>query len=206
MNKFDFNNLSAQERYKLMTASVIPRPIAWVSSLNEKQTLNLAPFSFFSIASTAKPLLSLGVNRENGRIKDTALNIVQQKEAVVHIAGVNDLEPLNMSSKDCERNESEVDLCGLTAVASQSIKTPGIKEAKIRMETKLYQHQEIKNDDGNTVTDFFLLEILTFYVDDSVFDKDKLYIDAVKLDPLSRLAGTLYSSITEPQDIKRPQK
>lgn len=204
MNQFNFSELSAQDRYKLLTASVIPRPIAWVSSINEDAVINLAPFSFFSIASTAKPLMSLGVNRENGRIKDTALNIITQKEAVVHIAGVKDLESLNMSSKDCERNESEVALCNLTPISSQTIQTPGIKEAKIRMETKLYQHQEIKNDQGQTVTDFFLLEVTMFYVDDAIFDQDKGYIDAIKLNPLSRLAGTLYSGITKPQDIKRP--
>lgn len=206
MNQFKLDLLTAQDRYKLLTASVIPRPIAWVSTQNESGVLNLAPFSFFSIASTAKPLITLGVNRENGRIKDTALNLITQKEGVVHIAGMDDLEALNMSSKDLDRHESEVSLCNLTPIKSKVINTDGIKEPKIRMETTVYQHQEIKNDLGDTVTDFFLLQVELFYVADELFDEDKFYIDAVKLDPLSRLAGTLYSGISQPQDIKRPKK
>lgn len=205
MHHYKTENLSLKQQYKFLTGSVIPRPIAWITSLNETgDTLNIAPFSFFSVASNQVPLLTVSILRSNGTPKDTANNILNQKQAVIHIVSRSHTEDMNETSAPLPPNKSELDRTNLHLVDSSTVKVPGIEEALVRFETELYQYVPIKNDNGDIVTDHFLLKVTDFHFDADVFDSEKGYVLAKKLDPMARLAGMDYSTLGDIVSIDRP--
>lgn len=198
MYHFKADNLSKKQQYKFISGSVIPRPIAWVTSVSsDHRVVNAAPFSFFSAASNQLPLLTISVLRSDGKLKDTARNILEQKEAVVHIVDVPITEEMNKTAAPLPPNKSELDRTPLSLVDSQTVQVPGIKEAKIRFETTLHQHVEVKDEEGNTVTDLFLLKITDYYFDEQVFDEEKEYILSESLQPTARLSGNTYAEMGE---------
>ena len=205
MYHFKTGDLSKKQEYKFLTGSVVPRPIAWITSLNEEDAIvNAAPFSFFSVASNQIPLLSVSILRTNENAKDTAQNIINQKEAVIHIVNHDLTKEMNETSAPMAPNESEMDRTGLTLIDSQSVKVPGIKEALIRFETTLYQHIPVKDEQGKVITDLFLLKVSDYHFDESVFDSEREYILPDKLYPIARLAGMEYSTIGEIFSLARP--
>lgn len=205
MYHFKSENLSNKQQYKFISGSVIPRPIAWVTSLSkDKETVNAAPFSFFSAASNQLPLLTIAVLRSNGKIKDTAQNILDTNEAVVHIVDVPITEEMNKTAAPLPSNKSELERTNLTLVDSSTVTVPGIQEAKIRFETMLHQHVPVKDEEGSIVTDLFLLKITDYYFDESVFDSDKEYILPEVLQPTARLSGNTYAEMGELFTYVRP--
>lgn len=205
MHHFKTENLSLKQQYKFLTGSVIPRPIAWITSLNASgDTINIAPFSFFSVGSNQVPLLTVSILRTDGRSKDTANNILNQKQAVVHIVSRSLTEDMNETSAPLPPDKSELDRTNLHLVDSATVAVPGIKEALIRFETVLYQYVPIKDDGGEIVTDHFLLKVTDFHFDSDVFNSEKEYILADKLDPMARLSGMDYSALGEIVSINRP--
>ncbi|WP_423189917.1 flavin reductase family protein [Alkalibacterium sp. f15] len=205
MHHYKTSDISLKQQYKFLTGSVIPRPIAWITSLNESgNIINLAPFSFFSVASNQVPLLSVSILRTDEKSKDTANNILNQKEAVVHIVSRPLTEAMNETSAPLSPDKSELERTNLHLVDSQTVKVPGIKEALIRFETVLYQYVPIKNESGEIVTDHFLLKVTDFHFDKEVFDSDRDYILADKLDPMARLSGLDYSTLGDILSFKRP--
>ncbi|WP_161878761.1 flavin reductase family protein [Alkalibacterium sp. MB6] len=207
MYHFSTDDLSLKQQYKFLTGSVIPRPIAWITSLNEdSDTVNAAPFSFFSVVSNQIPLLSVSILRTAGKQKDSAVNILKNKEAVIHIVSSSVIEEMNATSAPMPSDESELDRTDLSLVDSKSISVPGIKEALIRFETTLYQHVPVEDEKGEIITDLFLLKVTDYYFDESVFDKDKDYILPEQLDPVARLAGIEYASIGKVFSMIRPDK
>lgn len=206
MHHFKTEDLSVKQQYKLLTGSVIPRPIAWITSLNtDADIVNAAPFSFFSVASNQIPLLTVSILRTDGKAKDTSENILAQKEAVVHIVSESLTINMNETSAPLPSTESELDRTDLSLVDSSSIKVPGIKEALIRFETTLYQHIPIKDEEGTIMTDHFLLKVTDVHLDPSVFDAEKEYILPEALRPVARLSGTAYSELGKIFSITRPQ-
>jgi len=207
MHHYKAEELTKKQQYKLMSGSVIPRPIAWVSSLNSSgDILNIAPFSFFSGASNELPLITVSILRKSGEIKDTAQNILDRKEAVVHVV-TNELgEEMNQTSSLLPSEESELSLTSLNTTPSNTIDVPGIKEAKIRFETTLHQYVPIKDDAGATVTDLFILKISDFYFDQSIFDHKAGYILQDDLHPLARLSGNNYATLNRSFTMVRPDK
>lgn len=207
MYHFSSDNLSPKQQYKFISGSVIPRPIAWVTSLSkDKKVVNAAPFSFFSAASNQLPLLTIAVLRSNGKIKDTAQNILDTTEAVVHIVDVAVTEEMNKTAAPLPSDKSELDRTNLTLINSSTVEVPGIQEAKIRFETTLHQHVPVKDEEGTIVTDLFLLKITDYYFDESVFDKEKEYILPEALNPTARLSGNTYAEMGELFTYIRPTK
>lgn len=205
MHHFKTEDLTLKQQYKFLTGSVIPRPIAWITSLDETGTiLNIAPFSFFSVASNQVPLLTVSILRTDEKSKDTANNILNQRQAVVHIVSRSLTGEMNETSAPLPPENSELDRTDLHVVESTTVKVPGIKEALIRFETELYQYIPIKNEDGKIVTDHFLLKVTDFHFNEDVFDSDKDYILADELDPIARLSGMDYSALGDILSIKRP--
>ena len=197
MFHYKAEQLDKKQQYKLVSGSVIPRPIAWVTSLSKDgSVVNAAPFSFFSAASNELPLLTVAILRKDGVIKDTARNILDRKEAVVHIVDQSVVEEMNRTSAPLPPDQSEIDQTQLTLIDSLSVKVPSIAEAKIRFEGILHQYIPVKNEKDEVVTDFFF--------DEAVFDQEKEYILTDKLNPVARLAGNQYATLDEEFTIVRP--
>lgn len=206
MFHYQQEELSASQQYKFLSGSIVPRPIAWVSTLSpEGDVVNLAPFSLFSIVSKELPLVSLSIMRENGEQKDTAFNLSQTGEGVIHIVDEGLLEEMNASSASLPRNESELSQLNLKTVASHRVKAPAIAEAKIRFEGKVSQHLPIYNQDkSQIITDLFILEILDYYFNEEVFEEETGYVDVLSLKPIARLAGPTYGVLGTTYDLSRP--
>jgi len=203
MLDFSLEELTEKERKKLLIGSVIPRPIALVTSMSEAGVLNLAPFSYFNIVTYDPPILSVAVQRVNGESKDTARNILKNKEAVVHIVSAENVEGANESAAPLGPEESELALSGFTTVSSKQIKVVGIQESKVRLETTLYQSVLIYNEDELATTDLLLLRVKHFHIDESIYQEG--YIHPEKLAAVSRLAGDDYAEIGKIFTIKRPE-
>lgn len=202
--KFNTHELSAKDRYKLLTGSVVPRPIAWITTRNTDDSINLAPFSFFSLVSTEVPIVSVAINQSNGKLKDTSKNLLQTRECVIHIANHEHVEAMNESSMTLSYGESEVSKVNLETQSSTMIDTLSLKDVKIKLETVLFSHQEIENEDG-VCTDLFLLKVLHLDIDDSIFMQENQYIDVNKFGPIARLAGNQFAEIKPVFTLKRPK-
>lgn len=190
-----------RDNYKLLIGSVIPRPIAFVTTKGLDGTINGAPFSYFNVVTADPPMLSLSIQRKNGEQKDTAKNILTQENFVVHIVSEPYLTQINETAASLPSGESEITLAQLTPVLSEEITTPGIKEAKVRYECVLEKHLPL-GEEGNTSTDFFIGKIKCIHIDEEVYEDGKINYDA--LQAMSRLAGNDYAQVGPITRIQRP--
>ncbi|WP_433746391.1 flavin reductase family protein [Falsibacillus pallidus] len=202
MLKIDPSALSEKENYKFLIGSIIPRPIAFVTTASKSGVLNGAPFSFFNVVSHNPPMISLSIQRSAGIHKDTARNIIETKEFVVHVVDEQNVEKINKTAASLPPDESEIELAGLTPVESTKISVPGVKEAKIRMECLLEQAIEL----GGTDTpgcDLIIGKVVQFHIEEDIYDNGR--INPKGLAAVSRLAGNDYAKIGEVFEIKRPK-
>lgn len=201
MHYLDPKDLTQRENYKLLIGSIIPRPVAVVSTQSADGIVNIAPFSFFNIVSSEPVILSLAIQRKEGELKDTARNLLATKEAVVHILDQTNVQEANKTAALLPADQSELTVSGFTTTTSKTIAVPGLKEANVRLETTLHQHIPIKKDQ-QTTADLLLLEVVGYQIAEDVYQDGK--IDPRALQAVSRLAGNSYATIGEIFDIKRP--
>lgn len=201
MRYLDPKDLTQRENYKLLIGSIIPRPVAVVSTQSADGIVNIAPFSFFNIVSSEPVILSLAIQRKEGGLKDTARNLLATKEAVVHILDQTNVQEANKTAALLPADQSELTVSGFTTTASKTIAVPGLNEASVRLETILHQHVPIKKDQ-QTTADLLLLEVVGYQIAEDVYQDGK--IDPRALQAVSRLAGNSYATIGEIFDIKRP--
>ncbi|WP_019422079.1 flavin reductase family protein [Paenibacillus sp. OSY-SE] len=194
---------SERDNYKLLIGSVIPRPIAFVTTLSQDGVLNAAPFSYFSIVSSTPPMLSVSVQRKNGVMKDTARNAIEMGALVIHIVDEAAIAAVNETAANLPPHESEVELAGLTPVASETIAVPGIAEAKVRMECVLERSIPLGGTGEIPTCDLLIARVVRFQIADDIYDNGR--IDPEKLNPVSRLAGSYYSTLGKLFSIERPQ-
>ena len=203
---YSASELTTKQNYKFLTGSIIPRPIAWITTINQESgVVNAAPFSYFNVVAKELPLISLSINRNEKQIKDSARNLLQQKEGVIHLVNDTILTEMNQSSASLPADESELDNSHLTLIDSQEISVPAIKEAPIRFEVRLHQYIPVKDNAENIISDMFILEVLNYHFEERVFDQKQEYIDPLKLNPLARLAGDAYAHIAATLHVKRPK-
>lgn len=193
--------LSQKENYKLLIGSIIPRPIALVTTESDDNVLNIAPFSFFNVVSSDPPILSIAVQRVNGEMKDTARNIIQNKEAVVHIVDTDNVRDANQTAAMLSHEESELERTNFETVDSVEVSVKGLKQSKVRFEAVLYDDIVIEKD-GQPISDLLLLEVKYYHFDERIYDDG--YINKDELNAVSRLAGNDYAEIGHTFTIKRP--
>ncbi|CDR28510.1 flavin reductase family protein [Staphylococcus schweitzeri] len=203
MHTFDAQSLTARENYKLLIGSIIPRPIAFVTTLNQDASVNAAPFSFFNIVNNQPPMIAIAVQRTGGKRKDTALNIERTGDFVVHITDEYNVQDINETAAPLAYGDSELSRTELSLVTSTTIKTPGIKDAKMRFECKL--SQMILLGDALDGADLIIGEIVTYHIDESIYEGD-FKINPHALQAVSRLAGNDYAKLGETFTINRPEK
>jgi len=194
--------LSDRENYKLLIGSIVPRPIAFVTTLSDSGVLNAAPFSYFNIVSSNPPMVSVSVQRSGGRLKDTSRNAMAAGEFVVHIADESNIARINETAANLPPEESEVALVGLTPVPSAKVSVPGVAEAKIRMECVLERAIPLGGGESGPACDLMIGRVVYFQLSEEVYANG--YIDPVKLGPVARLAGSAYAKLGETFSIERP--
>ncbi|WP_369823718.1 flavin reductase family protein [Sporosarcina sp. P19] len=204
MLHFSPEELTAKEKKKFLIGSVIPRPIALVSTKSDSGIVNIAPFSYFNIVTYDPPMLSIAVQRVEGKSKDTARNIYENKEAVVQVVDTDNVEAANATSAPLGPDESELDISSFTTVDSKAIQVPGVNETKIRFETELYDSLVIYNEENIATTDVLLLKVKHYHIDETIYHNG--YIDPLKLNAVSRLAGSDYAEIGKLFTVERPVK
>lgn len=202
MLSIDPSSQSTQDNYKLLSGSVIPRPIAFVTTLSEEGVLNAAPFSFFNVVTADPPMVSVSVQRKNGEQKDTARHAASRGEFVVHIPDERYIEAINQTAAPVPPDVSEVSLAGLTAVPSEQISVPGVGEARIRMECVLERSIPLGGREGAPSADLLIGRVVRFHIASELYDNGR--IDPEGLAPVSRLAGNDYSKLGERFIIVRP--
>jgi flavin reductase (DIM6/NTAB) family NADH-FMN oxidoreductase RutF len=188
--------------YRLMTALIVPRPIAFVSTLDPLGGRNLAPFSFFTGVSADPPVICFSpiVRGRDGAVKDTLRNIEATGEFVTNIVSEDFKEQMNACSADVPPEVDEFVLSGLTALASDLVKPPRVAEARASMECRLLQvvHISGKPLGGSIVVG----EVVRFHVEDALFDN--FTVDPDLLRPIGRLGGPLYARTTDRFVLERP--
>lgn len=186
MLTFDTNK-SFQENYKFLIGSILPRPIAVVSTKNEDGSNNLAPFSFFTAVS-AKPMIiafSPMIKSSNGLMKDTPRNIFREKEFVINFATSELIDQINSCSTELDYGIDEFEFSGLTPIDSVSIKAKRVKESPIHFECVLRDHISYGDEPG--CGQIITGEVVKIHVNEELFDSGRIDTDAFS--PIGRGAG-----------------
>lgn len=199
---FDSQILSAQENYQLLVGGVVPRPIAWVSTISAAGLTNLAPFSFFTVASCEPPVLVFThVNPRDGRSKDTLNNLRATGECVVNVVSADLVDVMNASCGDYPPNVSEFTAVGIDDVASVLVAPPGVKQAKVRYECRLREINVISEQPmGGTL---IFLDVVGVYMNEDVLSTNG-NIDQQKIQATGKLGGDYYTGTAEPFLLARP--
>ena len=207
MRTLDPTQIAVTDIYKLMIGMIVPRPIAFVSSVDLACVRNLAPFSYFTACSSNPPVVCFctAVRNAPRPYKDTLLNIEATGEFVVNIVSEEFAEQMNLCSADAPPEIDEFELSGLTAMASDLVKPPRVAESKVQMECRLHQIVVVSEKPGGGI--LVLGEVLRFHVLESLFDdQQKSYkIDPDKLNAIGRMGGPAYTRTRDRFEMQRPK-
>lgn len=193
------------DTHKLMIGSIVPRPIALVSTTSIDGTNNLAPFSYFNGVCSKPPTIMFAPARRgwDGEEKDTLINIRETKEFSINIVSEDIGEQMVQCSTDFNQDIDEFSLSGLSPSPSKRIKPPLVAESKISFECRLNQIVEI--GDGNAGSGFIVIgTIILFHIDDNIYKNGRISLD--QLQPLGRVAGNGYIRLTDTLEIIRKIK
>jgi len=202
--ELDPATLPHQSIYKILTGSVLPRPIGWISSIDMDGRLNLAPFSFFNAVCSNPPtvLFCPLIRGTDGHTKDTLNNVRATGEFVVNIVTEELLNAMNATSIEAPPDFNEVEFAGLTLAPSVTVKPPRVKESPIHFECKVNQIVDINDQPGGG--SIVIGTILHIHADDRVmFGADKIDLTALK--PIGRLMGSGYCRVTDLIQLERPK-
>jgi flavin reductase (DIM6/NTAB) family NADH-FMN oxidoreductase RutF len=197
---FDFRELSARDKYKLLIGTVVPRPIALVTTVDPEGRINAAPFSFFNCLSADPPILALGVeNHPDMRFKDTGLNIRLTEVFTVNIVSHAIAEAMHVCAVPFSPEHDELRAAGLTAMPGKTVASPWIKEAPAAFECRRHITLELGKS-----RQIILGEILFAHYHADVVDAERLHIDPARLDAIARLGGSTCSTIRDRFDMATP--
>ena len=198
----DPSETSAKDNYKLLIGAVLPRPIAFVSTLSKSGIPNLAPFSFFTVITAKPPTLCFApaLKGKEAEKKDTLANIEETGEFVVNVVSEDIAVQMNETATDFPSDYDEFEHAGLTPEPSVKIKVPRVKESPVNMECKL--HQILYIGDGSPGSGALVIgEIVQYHIADELYTDGK--IDTGLLKPLGRLAGMEYATLGKRFVIER---
>jgi flavin reductase (DIM6/NTAB) family NADH-FMN oxidoreductase RutF len=190
-------DLSAAEAYALLVGIVVPRPVAWVTTVDAAGTVNAAPFSCYTFVCNRPPMLAVNIGRRGETLKDTAANIAANGEFTVNVATEDTLVAMHASSAEYPPGESEVLALGLETLPSTHVAPPRLACSPIAMECRLERIIEL----GEQRSGLVIGEVLAFHVDEALLNGNRIAIDRFR--PIARLGGpnyaTLGSIITQPK-------
>ena len=197
-----FKDLDPKQIYKIMTSVIVPRPIAWISTVSKEGINNLAPFSYFAGISSDPPLIAVSIgSKSQEEKKDTWKNIEETGEFVINMVTKDLISQMNITSLPFEKEIDEFEKAGLTPAPSMSVKPPRVKESPVNIECKKYEIIEIGK------MGLILGEVLMVHIRDDILN-EKGYVDTTKLEIIGRLGGANYCLITAENtfELRRPDK
>jgi flavin reductase (DIM6/NTAB) family NADH-FMN oxidoreductase RutF len=187
--------------YRTLVGSVIPRPIAWVSSISGDDERNLAPFSFFNVATVTPPILSISVTRYDerkpDRFKDTLANVRETEEFVVNTVAREQLAVMNESSARLSRGDSEWEAVGVEPAESSVIEPPRVADSPVAFECRLYDTVPV----GKST--LILGDVIQAHISEEVLTEESK-LDVNEMDLVGRLSAGQYASIDERLELERP--
>ncbi|MGL2964464.1 flavin reductase family protein [Flavobacterium sp. RSB2_4_14] len=199
--QFNPNDLDYIAVYKLLTGSIIPRPIGWISSISEDGINNLAPFSYFNAVGEDPPHVMFSAGRGNNTNKDTLNNVLATKQFVVNMVTEALAEQMNSTAKSVSPEVDEFEMAGIESIPSVIVKPLRVKESPITFECELVHHYFLE-DHKNGGACVIIGRIVMMHFDDSVLlDNYKINLENYK--PIARLAGSNYAKLGELFSIKR---
>jgi flavin reductase (DIM6/NTAB) family NADH-FMN oxidoreductase RutF len=198
---FDMETLPQQDRYKILASSVVPRPIAWVTTRSRAGVVNAAPFSFFNAMGADPPTLALGLIPREGRLKDTAANIQETAEFVVNLVSEANAEAMNITCIDAPPEVDELQLAKLTPVPSRSVAPPRIGESPVSFECRLIAAMVV-----GPLQTVVLGRVVCAHIDDAlVLDAQRCHLDTPKLQLIGRMHGSgVYVRTGDRFEMQRP--
>jgi flavin reductase (DIM6/NTAB) family NADH-FMN oxidoreductase RutF len=194
-------NLDKRDLHKLFTSAIVPRPIAWVSTVGENGVFNLAPFSAFATIGLKPALVVLGIGRKrDGQKKDTLRNIEFSKEFVINVVTEDLAKAMNQTCFEYPPDVSEFTEVGLTPLKSEMVKAPRLAESPVNMECRAREIMESgKAPEGGHM---IIGEVVVVHVKDEFWAAGQ--IDMAKLKAMGRLGGDAYCRTTDMFEMRRP--
>ncbi len=200
--RLDPETLAVRDRYLLMIATILPRPIAWVSTVSPEGVPNLAPFSFFTgICANPMTVCFAPVNDRNGKKKDTLINVEKTKQFTVNIVNEANAALMNQSSAPYPYGVSEFEKCGVTPLASEKVKPPRVKESPVSYECEL--DQIVRVGEGALAGNLVIGRVVLFHCDDAIYNAGK--IKHQDIHAIGRMEGSWYSRTNDSFELPRPE-
>ena len=198
---FNISELGIQEKYRLLNGGVTPRPIAWISTRSKDGVDNLAPYSFFTVASCNPPvLLYTQVTQRSGIDKDTLQNLLETGECVVNIVNSDLMDKANQTSVSIDINKSEFDFASVEQCSSKTVMPSSVTESPIRYECTLRESMAIGDlPSGGTIV---LLDVKSVYVRDDLYNEGN--INQELIDSVGKMGGDGFSLTSKYIELKRP--
>lgn len=187
----DGEGLETAEAYRLVIGCVVPRPVAWITTVDATGRVNAAPFSSYNYVATSPPMLAVNIALREGEVKDTARNIRATGEFVVNVATEANFEVMHACGENYAPHQSETDALGIELLPSRRVRPPRIAMAPVQMECRLDQVVVL----GRGINTLFIGEVVAFHLSPAVYDGKR--VDSVKLRPVARLGGPFYAGLGE---------
>ncbi|UJW85706.1 flavin reductase family protein [Devosia sp. SL43] len=195
---FDFADLNARQRYKLLIGTVIPRPIAFITTLSKDGRRNAGPFSFFNVLTHDPAIVAIGVeNYDDGRMKDTSRNIRDTEEFTVHIVDDALAAQMEICAIKFGPDVDELAEAGLETVPGLAVKSPRIISAPAALECRRYMTLEV-----GKAREIILGEVLGIHIRADLVDPQNLHVDQMGMDAIGRMGGHSYARTRDQFDIK----
>lgn len=191
MHSLDAKELSAADAYRLLVGMVVPRPIAWITTIGDEGRVNAAPFSCYTFVCNRPPMLAVNLGRRDGSLKDTSRNIRERSTFVVNVVTEELIGPMHQSSSEYPPEVSEPALLGIELAPSRLVEPPRIAASPIALECKLERILEL----GEQRNDLLIGEVIAFNIADEIYANGR--IDIRKFRPLARLGGPNYARLGE---------
>lgn len=199
---FSSSDITSATAYKLLVSTILPRPIAFVTTISQSGIPNAAPFSFFNAMGSNPPVVALGFEpKQDGCNKDTATNILETKEFVVNMVDEQLSVQMNQCAADLASDIDELQLAKLDTLPSIEVTPPRISASPVSLECKLYNNMELEGG-GHII----IGKVLHFHLRDNVVTSlDPLRISLEEIAPISRLSGPHYGRVNDVFKIIRPK-
>ncbi|MBU3651988.1 MAG: flavin reductase family protein [Limnohabitans sp.] len=189
----DGEQLDTETAYRLLVGCVAPRPVAWVTTVDDQGRVNAAPFSSFNYVATSPPMLAINIARRpgSGDTKDTARNIIASREFVVNVSTEHDMEIMHQSAQEFPPDVSETQALGIDLLPSRHVRAPRIASSPVHMECKLDQIVPL----GRGINTLYIGEVVAFHLSNQIYDGTR--VDTVAMRPIARLGGPYYAGLGE---------